>query len=152
MVAKQCIRCKESKSVEDFRAVKVKGREFKRDGTRYRKSFCKLCEYELKRTVYPSGIYTRVATNVNRRGSVKVSASDIRSLGLPETTICYLCGESITSRDDAELDHITPRSQGGDNYIENLAWTHKLCNRIKHNLTVPELISQLEKMLQHLNG
>jgi 5-methylcytosine-specific restriction endonuclease McrA len=59
---------------------------------------------------------------------------------------CYLCGSKI-DRVDAELDHITPKSKGGSPSLENLRWTHRMCNRIKHDMHLGDLRLLLEKML-----
>ena len=46
---------------------------------------------------------------------------------------CHLCGEPVDlytrePRMKASVDHLVPRSQGGDNALHNLALAHKHCN------------------------
>ena len=46
---------------------------------------------------------------------------------------CHLCGEPVDlytrePRMNATVDHLIPRSQGGDNSIGNLALAHRHCN------------------------
>ena len=68
-------------------------------------------------------------------------------LGEPET--CYLCGGSL-NLGAAEVDHIVPKSKGGNTTISNLRWAHRSCNRIKHDLTVEDMKEQMRKILDHL--
>ena len=145
MRTKRCIKCGEVKSWESFSPRTVNGSRTKRNGEPYLRGECRQCASRLKHS-YPSGIAARTAWNVNRKGGDPVTTDEIRQLGPP--TECYLCGDAITT--DAELDHVLPREQGGSNRPENLAWTHKTCNRIKHNLTVSELLTHMKKLLDHL--
>lgn len=56
--------------------------------------------------------------------------------------ICYLTGLPIDldKPSSYELDHIMPRSRGGDNSIDNLGLCTKQANRAKGNLTKDEFI------------
>jgi RNA-directed DNA polymerase len=47
--------------------------------------------------------------------------------------ICPLCNEPIISLDEANLDHILPKSRGGSNDRENLQLVHRKCNTRKGN-------------------
>ena len=42
---------------------------------------------------------------------------------------CAICGQQITSIDDAEIDHIEPYWRGGQTVPENARLTHRYCNR-----------------------
>lgn len=42
--------------------------------------------------------------------------------------LCHLCLKEILSDADYHADHVIPRSKGGDNSLENLMPSHKLCN------------------------
>ena len=44
---------------------------------------------------------------------------------------CRLCGQRIESLDDAEVDHITAYSNGGQTNMTNAHLTHRYCNRSK---------------------
>jgi hypothetical protein len=73
--------------------------------------------------------------------------------GLPKRKICNICGQSIKSFDDMELDHVRAYSKGG----KTLAMVHKTCNKIKSNggqraiqkmLGVPSIADRRKKELQ----
>lgn len=49
---------------------------------------------------------------------------------------CYLCGKLIVSPQDLNLDHIIPKSKGGQTRGSNLKPTHHWCNTEKSNLTL----------------
>jgi 5-methylcytosine-specific restriction endonuclease McrA len=44
---------------------------------------------------------------------------------------CWVCGQHVAP-EDATLEHITPRSQGGNSHRDNLAISHLLCNQQRH--------------------
>lgn len=46
---------------------------------------------------------------------------------------CGICGESIESYEDCEVDHIIPHSHGGKTEPDNAQLTHKVCNREKRD-------------------
>ena len=50
--------------------------------------------------------------------------------------LCGLCGEPMTDAADSHVDHIHPRSLGGDDSRLNLHLTHAVCNLRKHNRVV----------------
>lgn len=50
---------------------------------------------------------------------------------------CHYCGEEITKK-NATVDHITPKSKGGTNNIDNLALCCKSCNSSKGEKTVDD--------------
>jgi len=69
-----------------------------------------------------------------------------------EDTYCYLSGEPINLfKNNYHFDHITPKSKGGDNTLNNLGITHKVVNQMKSDLTVDELLEWCVKILKH-NG
>lgn len=114
---------------------------------------CKECERkywrEYKRR--PNTFFIRLARNIRRQGSY-ISTEELKKLGYPEGQHCYICGQLIEKREDAELDHIIPRTKGGDNTLDNLAWAHRTCNRMKHNFTLTEFLEQAKSILEHLNN
>lgn len=63
---------------------------------------------------------------------------------------CYLTGDIINLEDSRsyELDHIIPKSKGGDNSLENCGVTVKIANRVKTDLVIGELIEICEKILK----
>jgi HNH endonuclease len=44
---------------------------------------------------------------------------------------CWVCGEHV-SPEAATLEHIKPKSEGGNSHAENLAISHELCNNQRH--------------------
>jgi hypothetical protein len=50
---------------------------------------------------------------------------------------CFYCAEPLTL-DTMQPDHMTPKSRGGSDKLENLAPACRFCNGQKANRTVPE--------------
>lgn len=48
-----------------------------------------------------------------------------------KSPICGLCSRWIKRIEDANIDHILPRSLGGSNHKSNLQLAHRKCNSIK---------------------
>lgn len=44
---------------------------------------------------------------------------------------CWYCGKEVSSADDLTMDHIFPKSKGGDNSIDNIFLVCKACNSSK---------------------
>ena len=44
---------------------------------------------------------------------------------------CWVCREPVLL-EDATLEHITPRVDGGSSHAENLAISHRWCNHDRH--------------------
>lgn len=142
-VPKTCSVCNQEKPLDQFAPY------YDRPG-KYR-SQCKRCYQNLKnerRRRRGISFWEKLAANLYGKGGY-VPIPELRKLGYPEGQKCYLCGKEIKKREDAEIDHILPRAKGGENKIENIAWTHHECNRIKHDLTIEELKEKLEAILQH---
>ena len=70
-----------------------------------------------------------------------------------ENPVCYLTGKVIDIEDTASwhLDHIIPRSRGGENTLENCGITTSAANFCKHDMTPEELFQICKDILQH-NG
>jgi 5-methylcytosine-specific restriction endonuclease McrA len=49
---------------------------------------------------------------------------------------CWVCGEPV-AHEEATLEHIRPRSEGGSSHAENLAISHARCNHQRHASTKP---------------
>jgi 5-methylcytosine-specific restriction endonuclease McrA len=70
---------------------------------------------------------------------------------LGENPKCYLTGKSINLADSRtySLDHIVPRSKGGDNSLENCGLTCSDANRAKHDLTLEEFIALCKSVVDN---
>lgn len=81
-------------------------------------------------------IYNAISNIVGKHsdsGVERIFASDIKDKLWNENYICSYCGQKILSKDDAEVDHIVPFSQGGETILENAQLLHRHCNRKKYN-------------------
>lgn len=94
------------------------------------------------------GDYQKVAKKYNTEFSTKDLLGKIG-----EDPTCYLSGRKIDLSDTSSyhLDHIEPRSKGGDNSLENLGLAEKHANLAKSNLSVDELLRLCEDILRN-NG
>jgi 5-methylcytosine-specific restriction endonuclease McrA len=53
--------------------------------------------------------------------------------------LCHLCLKEITDESNYTVDHVIPRSKGGDNSIENLRPAHGTpCNYSRGNRSIEE--------------
>ncbi len=138
MTEKNCPKCGIVKPLIDFRPRSG------RNGVL--QSYCKACERNYWR-YGKNRVWIRRWANLKRHGPCDLSPAQLRdALGEPET--CYLCGTEIA--DEAELDHVLPLIQGGGATIDNLKWTHRQCNRMKHDMTTDELKTLMRKILANL--
>ena len=63
----------------------------------------------------------------------RLAAAAARLLG--KADICGICQEPI-GNEAKQIDHITPRARGGKNDLDNLQWSHALCNLWKRDRAV----------------
>ncbi len=83
---------------------------------------------------------------------ISFDASDvIKKFG--EIPICYLTGRVLDWQETTEyhFDHIKPVSKGGDNDLKNLGILSSDVNKMKHNLTVDELLNLCVEILEYNN-
>lgn len=64
---------------------------------------------------------------------------------------CYYCGKHLND-DNFTIDHIIPIKQGGTDGESNLVACCKDCNTLKGNLTIPQLVVELDKQLRFAKG
>lgn len=82
----------------------------------------------------------------------KIFAEEVRNkIGI--NPICYLTGRSINILDSNsyQLDHIIPRSKGGENTIENLGIACKDANQSKRDLLLKDYLDLCKEVLE-FNG
>ena len=149
---KQCSKCQQVLALTSFRP--------RSNADRYRTAVskvhgeCRVCEHQRFRKWKAANPWAGMAYNLGRHYKTTLKDRgltwrDVRDwVGLPER--CYLCGDKIGSRDEAEIDHVIPLTQNGLTEATNLRWAHRRCNRMKHDLTLPQFIEQMHKMLTHL--
>lgn len=67
---------------------------------------------------------------------------------------CHLCGlgEPLLERETWHRDHVQPRSRGGGDEPENLAWAHGRCNEFRRDkpVTVELLRACRKRRVQEL--
>lgn len=70
-----------------------------------------------------------------------------------ESPKCYLTGIEINWDDTTNyhLDHIVPRSRGGDNSLDNCGLASATANQMKGDMTVEEMMQMCKKILEY-NG
>lgn len=145
MHKKTCTKCGVSKPLSAFYLRAKKDRKKYRTLVSKRRDTCKECT-KRRRKESPMYRWKNASYTLRKRGASH-TAEDLRdNMGLPG--ICYLCGEHI-ELGDAAIDHVIPQDKGGTHDFENLRWTHFVCNASKWNLTLPEYISLLCKIIAH---
>jgi len=60
---------------------------------------------------------------------------------------CIYTGKELRIGENASLDHIVPKSKGGDNSILNLQWVDLQINVMKNNMSHQEFISTIQLIL-----
>lgn len=67
---------------------------------------------------------------------------------------CYLTGEPIDllKPETYHLDHILPRSQGGDNSLSNCGLATNIANQAKAALTKDQFVELCKKVISHNNS
>lgn len=74
----------------------------------------------------------------------------LESLEDPTHVKCYLTGRNIDlTKDDYQLDHKIPVSQGGSNSIDNLGIACPQANLSKSDMTVDEYLSLCKEVLEN---
>lgn len=58
---------------------------------------------------------------------------------------CFYCGTKFSSFKEVELEHIVPKSRGGENKIANYAIACLICNDAKNNRSLDDFLRWLHK-------
>lgn len=75
------------------------------------------------------------------------TASELMRLLKFQEYRCALSGEKLTPN-TAELDHKIPKSNGGEDTIENLQWLDRNVNKMKGRLTTEEFVAICRRVVQ----
>jgi|694.fasta_scaffold38901_5 hypothetical protein len=62
---------------------------------------------------------------------------------------CYISGRKLIIGKNASIDHINPRSLGGKDSIENIAWCDTQINLIKNKLSLKEFYKLCEEVVSN---
>lgn len=77
---------------------------------------------------------------------------DLKSLYDRQSGMCPYTGRKLILGDNCEIDHVVPRSGGGLNALDNLAWVYAPVNRMKHKLTKEAFVSLVHEIHKHTGG
>jgi len=81
-------------------------------------------------------------------GSAEITADDLASLWRKQRGRCALSGRKLSR--DAHLDHIIPRSKGGQSEISNLRWLDPWVNVARRNLSDEEFVGLCRQVAEWL--
>lgn len=74
-----------------------------------------------------------------------------RRVMLAHNPHCTYCGRKLDANGKgSNIDHVLPRSRGGEDWPANLVLSCIECNRMKDNFTLPELLENIEEQLHIL--
>lgn len=101
-------------------------------------------------------LYTKVrdfCKNLKTRKSIMSFSIDDVKNKIGENPTCYLTGKPIdlSKPRTYHLDHMTPRSRGGSNTLDNLGICTKRANMAKSDMTVDEFYDFCETVIKHKN-
>jgi len=85
------------------------------------------------------GLKTIKDLNPNRVESDNATGTQLKEQLALQQYRCALSGMKLT-KEEAELDHIVPVSEGGTNDINNLQWLHYSVNRMKGTMSQDEFL------------
>lgn len=71
----------------------------------------------------------KTANRISRRGSGKITKSEIEHIKRTSSMKCYWCGANC--EDDYHLDHYIPVAKGGKTNVDNMVLSCSLCNQHK---------------------
>jgi len=74
-----------------------------------------------------------------RKSYITLTEAQLRGLWERQKGLCALTGRALDHH--AEIDHILPKTRGGDDTMENSRWVCHAANQAKHNLTDPEFFT-----------
>lgn len=95
--------------------------------------------------------YKRAERLISPGGGVSASdkCAEISRLWKKQRGVCALSGRRL-NRDNAEIDHIIPKTRGGSCHIDNLRWVHRDVNRAKRNLLDSEFFALCQEVIARI--
>lgn len=61
---------------------------------------------------------------------------------------CFYCGRKLNTQ-NRTFDHITPVDKGGRDTVDNLVCCCVICNQVKKNYTIHELLEELKRQKKY---
>ena len=119
------------KSIENLKLNDVQYRENTYLGTNARKRL-------FGRIFAVYNLITKITGSYGNDDSSRIFSDSVKKELFHPGYICSWCNNKILSIDDAEVDHITPFSQGGKTDISNAQLLHRHCNREKSDTMFDE--------------
>ncbi len=92
----------------------------------------------------------RLTYHLNLKKNVKSQAGKKAKIFARDSYKCFYCGYAGTNL-DLTLDHIIPKSVGGDSSANNLITACKKCNSAKNDQSIEEFGFTVPKALLHSN-
>ncbi len=138
---KACTKCR-----VEMRALSTNLRNSKRD-----RGLCVQCG-AIKDA--PDGIYcTKCILCIAARRWLGESKkwSDLKALLEKQNYRCAYTGDILVLGGNASVDHIVPRSRGGENIIDNLQWVTWQVNRCKTDMTHDEFVNMCSIVSEKFN-
>jgi 5-methylcytosine-specific restriction endonuclease McrA len=82
-----------------------------------------------------------------RRSYVWLTAAELKTLWVRQHGRCALTGRALD--DTAELDHVVPRSRGGENSFKNARWLCREANQAKRDLLDTEFLGLCREVIAY---
>lgn len=92
----------------------------------------------------------RLTWHLNLKKNVKSQAGKKAKIFARDQYVCFYCNKACTTQ-ELTLDHIVPKSKGGDSSAYNLISACKSCNSWKNDFLPEELGITIPKSLLHSN-
>lgn len=87
--------------------------------------------------------YKRIAHDVFNNMAMAIDLKDLMEM---QNHTCPYTGETLKIGSNTELDHIIPKSRGGENTIDNVHWVLSSVNQMKHSLLESEFFDLIKKI------
>lgn len=167
---KRCSKCKAEKPISDFsrdsrtsdklqlqckeckaRYYQARRNKYSEQQLQYQKAH--QSETAKRHLVWQRNNRDKIREHWHQRRALKISADgshtarELSDLLKAQNQKCAYCGIDLSSS-KYELDHIVPLKHGGSNWINNLAWACRFCNRSKGDKLLSEWIGYRETQWQ----